>query len=88
VYHSARYVRNKLILRLSIEPSDELLDQWNAEFAGILEAGRIERVPTHPHEQDDEHTRDLPRLALQYNRRDAGRLRQLVDRINRDLSSS
>ncbi len=88
VYHSSRYVRNKLILRLTVEPTDELLEQWNAEFSGILEAGRIERVPTHPHEQDDEHTRHLPRLALQYNRRDAGRLRQLVDRINRDLSPS
>ncbi|MFO0917370.1 MAG: TIGR00730 family Rossman fold protein [Planctomycetaceae bacterium] len=85
VYHSSRYVRNKLILRLTVEPSDEQLEKWNRDFAGILEAGRIERVPTHPHEQDDEHTRDLPRLALQYNRRDAGRLRQLVDTINCDL---
>jgi uncharacterized protein (TIGR00730 family) len=88
VYHSARYVRNKLILRLNVEPTGALLEKWNADYADILESGRIERVPTHPHELDDEHTRDLPRLALHYNRRDAGRLRQLVDLINRDLSDA
>lgn len=86
VYHSSRYIRDKLIIRLNRVISDELLDKLNAEFAGILESGKIERVPTHPYEQDDEHTRHLPRLALRFNRRDTGRLRMLVDLINREAA--
>ena len=36
-------------------------------------------------EKDDEHLRDLPRLAFTFNRRDIGRLRELVDLINDEL---
>ncbi len=86
VYHSARYIRDKLILRLQKEPTDALLAQLNEDFAGILDGGKIERVKTHPHEQDDEHTRHFPRISLHFNRRDAGRLRQMIDVINRELA--
>ena len=86
VYHSARYVRDKLILRLQREPSEEVLAKLNEEFADLLESGTIARVPTHPHELDDEFTRDLPRLSLHFNRRDAGRLRLMIDWINRELA--
>jgi uncharacterized protein (TIGR00730 family) len=86
VYHSSRYIRDKLIIRLNRELSDELLDRLNAEFAAILEGGQIERVATHPYEQDDQHTRHLPRLSLRFNRRDTGRLRMMVDLINREAA--
>lgn len=86
VYHSARYIRDKLVLRLQQEPTPELMAKLNQEFAGILESGKIEKVPTHPHELDDEHTRHLPRIAFHFNRRDAGKLRAMIDLINRDLA--
>jgi hypothetical protein len=86
VYHSLRYIRDRLILRLEREPTSELLDLLNRDFADILESGTIERVPTHPHELDDEHTRHLPRLALNFNRRNHGRLRQMIDVINQRLA--
>jgi uncharacterized protein (TIGR00730 family) len=83
-FHSSRYIRDRLIMRLQHEPSDELLARLNAEFAGILESGKIERASTHPHEQDDEHTRHLPRISLHFNRRDAGRLRMMIDVLNQE----
>ncbi|TWT43079.1 putative lysine decarboxylase [Thalassoglobus neptunius] len=82
VYHSMRYVRDKLYLRLHFEPSQELLDQLNTEFADIIETGKIESTTAHEMEKDEEHLVDLPRLAFHFNRRDIGRLRQMVDRIN------
>jgi uncharacterized protein (TIGR00730 family) len=85
VYHSSRYVRDRLVIRLEREPTPELLDRLNRDFTDILDTGRFERVPTHPHEQDDEHTRHLPRLAFRFNRRDHGRLRELIDVINQVL---
>jgi uncharacterized protein (TIGR00730 family) len=85
VYHSMRYVRNRLVLRLHREPSDELLERLNTEFADILESGRIERARTHKLEADDEHLADLPRLKFQFDRVSIGRLRQMIDLLNAEL---
>jgi uncharacterized protein (TIGR00730 family) len=81
-YHSMRYVRRKLVLRLNTEPSDALLDRLNAEFADIIESGKIVKSPALPLESDDKHLHHLPRLVFNFNRRDIGRLRQMVDVIN------
>lgn len=83
-FHSSRYIRDRLILRLQRNPSDEFLARLNTEFASLLDSGRIERATTHPHEQDDEHTSHLPRISLHFNRRDAGRLRMMIDVINQE----
>lgn len=81
VYHSMRYVREKLVFRLTQEPSPELLERLNTEFRDIIK-GRIERCSALPVESDDAHLADFPRLIFQFNRRDIGRLRQMVDVIN------
>lgn len=88
VYHSMRYVRDRLVLRLHKEPSDEFVEQLNREFADIVEKGRIEKTKVHRLEADDEHLRDLPRLAFVFNRKYCGRLRQMIDRINRELGQN
>ncbi len=86
VYNSMRYVKDELYIRLHHDVTDELLEQLNTEFADILERGTIRRVKVHPYEMDDEHLAELPRLALHFNRRDVGRLRQMVDLINEELT--
>ncbi len=82
VYHSMRYVRRKLVLRLNREPGDELIARLNDEFRDIVESGTIVRSGPLPLESDDPHLADLPRLVFQFNRKDIGRLRQMVDVIN------
>lgn len=82
VYHSMRYVRKKLVFRLNQEPSDALVERLNAEFQDIVEKGRIEKSTALPLESDDPHLAHLPRLLFQFNRRDMGRLRQMVDVLN------
>lgn len=81
VYHSMRYVRRKLVLRLNREPGEELIGRLNQDFADIVE-GKISRSGALPQESDDPHLADFPRLVFQFNRRDIGRLRQMVDVIN------
>jgi hypothetical protein len=49
-----------------------------------LTSGTIVRAETHPFEREDVATRDLPRIALHFNRRDSARLRELIDMLNRD----
>ncbi len=84
VYHSMRFVRGKLVLRLQRDISDDLLARLNAEFADLLESGRIERTAPLRVEQDEPDLMSLPRLALQFDRKKVGRLRQLVDAINHE----
>ena len=81
-YDSMRYIRDQLVLRLRRPVTDELLQRLNSEFSDILTSGRIERTETHAFELEDEATRDLPRIALHFNRRDAARLREMIDVIN------
>ncbi len=83
-YDSMRYIRETLVLRVRNPVTDALLDKLNAEFTDILISGTIERTTTHPFELEDEETRDLPRLALQFNRRDAARLREMINVINQE----
>lgn len=85
VYDSMRFVQDRLVIRLREAPSDELLERLNVEFVDILAGGRIERAETHAFEFDDDHVRHLPRIALRFNRRNTGRLRQMIDLLNREI---
>ncbi len=85
VYDSMRYIRDRLVLRLRAEPSDEYVEQLNDDFKDLLDRGRIEKSVTHEFEHDESHIRHLPRLRMRFNRRHIGRLRQLIDRLNSDL---
>lgn len=84
VYHSMRYVKSRLVFRLKQPPSDELLDSLNSQFADILQEGRIESSGPLPEERDDPDLAELPRLVFAFNRRNLGRLREMIDCINRD----
>ncbi len=88
VYNSMRYVKDKLYLRLHVEPSDAFIEQLNLDFADIIEKGTIKRVERNEVEEDEEHLKDLHRIAFRFNRRGVGRLRQMVDVINEELASS
>jgi uncharacterized protein (TIGR00730 family) len=84
VYHSMRFVRTRLVLRLTQMLTDDLLERINHEFADILVDGKFELIAALKEEQDEPALIALPRLAFHFNRRSHGRLRQLVDFINRE----
>ena len=83
VYHSMRFVRELLVLRLLHGVSDELLASLNEEFHDIIVEGAIQRSEALPEEADEEELAALPRLVFPFNRRNLGRLRHLIDTINR-----
>jgi hypothetical protein len=54
----------------------------NEDFADLTLGPPIETIHATPEEiADDDHV-DLPRIAFGFNRRDYGRLRQLIDALN------
>ena len=79
-YHSSRYVDEHLVLRVRHAPDTEQLEQLNDEFAGIVSGGKIAVRTALPQERDE--LPDFPRVTLRFNRRDVGRLRRLIDRLN------
>jgi uncharacterized protein (TIGR00730 family) len=81
-YHSSRYVGDRLAMRLQQAPTAEQLDRLNTQFRDILVDGAMTVNPALPEETNDHAIAHLPRLVLHFNRRDIGRLRQLIDTLN------
>ena len=83
IYHSMRYVGGDLVLRLQRRLSEETLEQVRTEFADIVVGGTFEQTNALPAEANDTAVASLPRLRFHFDRRNLGRLRMLVDCINR-----
>jgi hypothetical protein len=83
VYHSMRYVKHHLVLRLQRPLDEAQLEAINDQFRDVLVDGKFEQRDAFNDERDEPDLSDLPRLAFHFNRRNLGRLRQLVDWLNR-----
>jgi uncharacterized protein (TIGR00730 family) len=81
-FHSTRFVRDQLVIRLKNAPPASALATMSKDFADIIVGGKIEAIKPTPDEVEDEEHLDLTRIAFQFNRRDYGRLRQLLDVLN------
>ena len=82
-YHSMRYVKRDLVLRLQRPLSEPALEQIRSEFADIVRSGTFEQSAALPEETGDGHLAHLPRLRFRFDRKNLGRLRMLIDAINR-----
>ncbi len=87
-FHSYRFVKQDLVIRLNHAPSPELIDRLNRDFADIVTDGKIRKTDPLPDEVEDEvedpDTLHLHRLLVHFNREDFARLRQMIDVINAD----
>ena len=82
-YHSMRYVHGRLVIRLTSPLSSNDIRELRERFhdiimpdGGIAASGALEA------EMDDADIIHLPRLLIDFTRRDFGRLRSLIDAIN------
>ena len=82
-YHSRRFVGSTMVMRCRVAPSDDELDRLSRDFADICSERGIWRTGPLPPERADRDHLDLQRVALEFDRRSAGRLRLLIDALNR-----
>jgi hypothetical protein len=82
-YHSMRQVRNRLVIRLERELSDDQVSALNEAFRDIVAAGKISKTPALREEEDEPSLRSKPRIAFIYTTGRAGRLNEMVLAINR-----
>jgi hypothetical protein len=85
-YQSQRYVNGRLVLRLIEPPSSAALETLNHEYSDIIAEGEMEVIEPTPAEVRDNDALDCARLAFLFDRRQFGRLRQLIDDLNSMIS--
>jgi uncharacterized protein (TIGR00730 family) len=82
-YHSLRYVHGQLVIRLTSELSPDDIRKLTDQFHDmLLPGGRIAASGALEAETDDADVCHLPRLVIDFNRKNFGRLRSLIDSIN------
>ena len=82
-YHSLRYVDNQTVLRLSAPIDQERVNAMKSDFNTMLTPGGDMRLSGPlPAEADEPEIRHLPRLVVDFNRKNFGRLKQLIDAVN------
>jgi uncharacterized protein (TIGR00730 family) len=82
-YHSLRYTRDKLVIRLLSPVNDTGLAYLRLHFSDVLLPGG-DFIPygALPVEADEPELAHLPRLILDFNRKDFARLRSVIDAVN------
>jgi uncharacterized protein (TIGR00730 family) len=82
-YHSIRYSREDLIMRLHRAPNEKQLAEINENFRDInINKGQYRVGSALPIEKDETTLLHLPRLIFPFNKRDHGRLRMLINYLN------
>jgi len=81
-FHSTRFVKEQFIVRLKYAPSPSALQSLNEDFGDIITGDKIHAVEPTPEEREDNDYIDLPRIALGFDRKSYGRLRQMIDVLN------
>lgn len=87
IYHSARHVSDRLVIRLNRPIPQEVIERLNSEFQDILTEGKIESSTALDAEVREKEILHMPRLVLKFNRKSFGRLRQLINAINQAAPS-
>jgi uncharacterized protein (TIGR00730 family) len=82
-YHSSRFIDGRLVIRLASSVSREFAEGLRSRFRGLLvPGGDMYLSKLLPEEADEPDIAGLQRLVLDFNRRDFGDLRSLIDAIN------
>lgn len=79
LYHSSRYVKDDLVIRLKAPLKQADVDRLSDEFSVLIKQGRMVQRGALEGETDN---LSLPRLVFHHTRHKFGLVRKLIDRIN------
>jgi len=81
-YHSLRYSRDDVVMRLHRKPTPAQLETIEEKFGSLKIRGAFKVSGPLPIERDEPALADLHRLIFNFNRKDHGKLRLLINHLN------
>lgn len=78
-YHSSRYVKEMLVIRMLTPLTEEQISILNQKYKRLITDGEI--IASNSLSEETDHL-ELPRLVFHHNRKDFGLLRIMIDEIN------
>ncbi|HET6348999.1 MAG TPA: LOG family protein [Candidatus Krumholzibacteria bacterium] len=81
-YHSLRFVRDRVVLRLEKELPDDAVHELAHEFSDLVKKGTVEKSNALPEETNEPELLDKHRLVFALNRQSPARLYEMVLKIN------
>lgn len=81
-YHSSRFVKDLYVIRLLHPVTETAIRALNEDFSDIIVGEPIHALAATDDEREDEDYINLPRIGFTFNRRDYGRLRELINALN------
>jgi uncharacterized protein (TIGR00730 family) len=88
IFHSYRYVREKLVIRLNHPITDASILRLNDEHGAFLLSGRYELGSPLSAEADQPELASLPRLICTPKRSHYGKMRKMIDALNQSEIAS
>lgn len=82
IYHSIRYVGDKTVIRINSKLSNKNIKKLTDKYSCILRSGEIEPTSALPVEQESKEYPDLPRLVMDFNKRDFGKFHEMLWFLN------
>ena len=82
VFHSYRWVREKMIIRIQKKLTPPALEDLNRRFDHLLVADRILQTGPLPEEKDEQALAGFPRIVLTPHKHDFGAIRLFINAIN------
>src|SRR5690554_7415061 len=84
-YHSSRWHNDQYLIRLNRPLTPEALDMLNTRFTDICSSGGFTQKPFAEPALEDPELQHLAHLTFALNARAQGRLRELIDELNRQI---
>src|SRR3990167_1001532 len=81
-FHSSRWLKREFVVRMNHPLSERALAHMQQAFASLRLSGEFQQLAYTGEDHDEPRFSHLTRLVFNFNGRDQGRLRELVDYIN------
>ncbi|WXL27223.1 LOG family protein [Ectopseudomonas mendocina] len=81
-FHSSRWLNETFVIRLNHDLNERAMQLINSEFTDLCDGGNFQLQGQCDSEQDEPEFCELTRLAFNFNGRNYGRLRELIDVLN------
>ena len=83
VFHSYRYVGDRLVVRLMKRLEDKEVERIARDYSDLVSTGTMTQGSALKAEKNEPDLLELPRLTFRHRKGDFGRMREMIDAVNK-----